>query len=277
MTLLLIDVVGNIGAGKSTVLQEIDALLTGARDHCVMCEPIEVWRSPIAPGDKSSLEYLYEDTRRNGFAFQMFAQQTRFEQMLAAASSGVRTLFVERSCIGKHDVFAQDMRDTGALDALQYHTYTHMKRLSRRALQEFVAARQGVARTPRVCELTVCGELTVCELTVCELTVYLRTRPELCLKRVMQRGRKEECDHVTHEYLLRLHALHDACYRTAIGQPDTHNSVCTIEMDYCPTEVDGEDGVGIVTMSPGDIASAILDNVRHLCMANDVMTGCPRA
>ena len=42
-----------------------------------------------------------------------------------------------------------------------------------------------------------------------DLVFYLRTKPETCLKRLHSRGRHEEIDRITLDYLRSLHDLHE--------------------------------------------------------------------
>lgn len=205
--LLIVDIVGNIGAGKSTVLAHIqrawadDARCHGRTAH-VLCEPIDVWtapqpfhqepqdtQSPQVPRKTTSpLDCLYEDPKTHGFAFQMYAFQTRLEQLLHVPAA-TDVLFVERFCMSEVDVFAEAMVAQGALSAMQLLTYGHLKRTARQVLPRLFPHR-----------------------SIRHETVYLRGQPEGCMARMRSRGRIAEVQGVTPAHVEMLHGLHDARY-----------------------------------------------------------------
>lgn len=211
---LFVDIVGNIGAGKSTVLSEVQKLIVeqNVNDAYVLYEPVDEWRAPILKPpnsatheeDKSPLQFLYEDPKQSGFAFQMLALQTRSRQQFALPSNA-RIVFVERNCNNAVDVFAEDMLTHGLLTPLQYHTYTHMRKLSQETLEKFVFKHQDMRM----------------------LTIYIRTEPSLCMVRILNRGRDEECANISSDYLCRLHDLHELHYY----QDCNCNSAKVIDMD----------------------------------------------
>jgi deoxyadenosine/deoxycytidine kinase len=200
---LRINIVGNIGAGKSTVMQEMRTVFdenpyTLGRVH-IMCEPIDKWTAAMGPANPSPLQELYADPSRNAFAFQMYALQTRLAQQLQAVQKkDVDIVLIERDCLASVDVFAEDMLSTGCLNDMQLFVYNDMREFGR----SVIASASGPS----------CDRV---------FTVYLRTDPNACMARIQGRGRSEECAHITADYLHRLHALHEKHY---CGSHDTRNA-----------------------------------------------------
>jgi deoxyadenosine/deoxycytidine kinase len=198
--LLIVDIVGNIGAGKSTVLAQIqrtwanDARCHGRTAH-VLCEPVDVWTAPHPFHQESHqdcksspLDCLYEDPKTHGFAFQMYAFQTRLEQLLHVPAA-TDVLFVERFCMSEVDVFAEAMVSQGALSAMQVLTYGHLKRTARQVMPRLFPRR-----------------------SIRHETVYLRGQPKGCMARMRSRGRIAEVQGVPLAHVEMLHELHDARY-----------------------------------------------------------------
>lgn len=246
-THVVVDVVGNIGAGKSTILKEIEAIAR-SEASCIdiLCEPIEEWRAPIAAAitdddddndgapdrPRTPLQYLYMNPKANAFAFQMFALQTRVHQQLSLARAA-DVIVVERNFSSDVDVFADSMLANGFMTPLQLYTYTHLKKLSKQAVSDVVFKGRRVR----------------------ELTVYLRTQPRNCMQRLQRRGREEECCNISIPYLEDLHKLHERHYHN--GRTATGDEELVIDMDYLCEK----DGV-VKTLKPSDIASTIWSHVR---------------
>jgi deoxyadenosine/deoxycytidine kinase len=228
--MIILDIVGNIGAGKSTVLEHIAKTMTTSTCR-ILPEPIELWRSPIAE-DETPLSCLYSDPHRHGFTFQMFAMQTRLQQQLSALSSEGRSsnaiFVVERYCASIKDVFIEDAFQQGVVDAFQYHTYAHLKQFARDLIHGKVEE-------------------------VDHITIYLRTDPVKCMHRMLRRNRAEECQHVSLEYLTRLHDLHEASYCHHSSNHETQT--WTIQVD---------DHEGGETLAPEQIAQQVLQHVSAL-------------
>jgi deoxyadenosine/deoxycytidine kinase len=186
--LLFINLEGNIGAGKSTILTKI-ARTPGFH---VIQEPIDLWRAPIVSEscyDTSPLALLYSDPGKNGFAFQMYAMETRMQALLAAPPDA-EVIIMERSCVSPHDIFGAVMRAKNEMSDLEWHTYQAF-----RAMTRAMVDRMYPTENERI-----------------DIDVYLRTDPVECMRRIHARGRAEESSGITAEYIQSLHALHEAAF-----------------------------------------------------------------
>jgi thymidylate kinase len=70
-----------------------------------------------------------------------------------------------------------------------------------------------------------------------DLIFYLRTRPDTCLKRLQRRGRPEEINTVTLEYLTRIHELHETWLATNSTKLYRPPNVIIIDADKSIDEV----------------------------------------
>lgn len=113
---LFVCLAGNIGVGKTTLGQELAALLGGT-----------FYPEPLAEG---YLDDYYADPKRWALEFQVFMLSERFEQHLRIAHTpGVA---VEDRGILEDTIFARMLADDGVIDARGFSTYLrHYGRLSR--------------------------------------------------------------------------------------------------------------------------------------------------
>lgn len=112
---------GNIGAGKSTLLSRIR---TAVPEWQIVDEPVDTWTSLKNAAGKDLLELFYEDKRRWAYTFQNCAILTRLKTLQAAlASAKAPVLLTERSVLTDRFVFAEMLRDSGDIDALEWTLY----------------------------------------------------------------------------------------------------------------------------------------------------------
>lgn len=259
---IVVDVVGNIGAGKSSLLKEVAARLHGGQlttaqgtyRVLVLEEPIDKWRcalptsgasSGVSGVRKSPLQLMYEDPVAHGFAFQLYALQTRLTALLTALLTtaskveskdesnkpAVRGIIVvcERSCVSRTgDIFGDLMREQ--MTGLEFIAYQEAREACRLA----VAAAIGEAR---------------------ELIVYLRCEPEVCMARILQRGRPEEvvtANDSMPRLLDTLHKEHDARFmasRDDITASDASAASAAMRLDAGPSR------------SPDTLAAELLEHL----------------
>jgi deoxyadenosine/deoxycytidine kinase len=220
----LIDVQGNIGAGKSTTLAHVVPLLEAAlvassseyvRPALVVAvqEPVEAYKDvragldpaldvvrAVADADSSMLEAMYAGRPGAAALFQTMALTERVmatRRALAGALADARTrgravgtvfLVTERSPDADAHIFAKGLVESGAMSASEMCGYHRVYRDWR----------------------------TLLPVHTHLLTVYLRAEPHVCFARVQARARDGE-SRVTLGLLERLHARHEALYHTKGG------------------------------------------------------------
>eukprot|EP00798_Chlamydomonas_sp_ICE-L_P032768 gene32768-33831_t len=177
----LISIEGNIGCGKTSLLNEIDSRVTASNLKIrVEFEPVEEWTKDFkgvsGRGSKNMLGEFYNDKDRNAMSFQMFVLYTRMKQYRRIAEDNINTVTViERSMDTDMNVFAM----------MTYHmTIAHGTRMSRGTMK-----RKKTIAFP-------CAN------------VYLKCSASKCLERIGVRNRDAEIG-VTLEYLQDVEKIHE--------------------------------------------------------------------
>ena len=197
---------GNIGAGKSTVLDKVTPVLAkllakDGADLITVPEPIDRWTSV---GGHNLFAAFYADQARWSALFQAHAMVTRVEAVDTAVEAwrrqrqqeenGVnvppRTLYVlcERSIHTDRHIFVRALHEAGSLSDMELATYKEW--------WDFWQQRLYPGRVVAV--------------------VHLRAEPQRCERHIRERDRTAESA-VTQKYLAKLGDLHDE----AMAQADT--------------------------------------------------------
>jgi deoxyadenosine/deoxycytidine kinase len=175
---------GNIGAGKSTFL---DVLCDGTLELQdiieIVPEPVEEWQK-VETGEHAPvnlLDQFYKDPKRYAYAFQHYVLLTRMQKDRNARSSNKPLQILERSIFSDRMVFVRAMHEAGFLGDLELSIY-----------DSWFSMQIGQDRA-----LTPDG------------FIYLKARPETCIKRLRNRNRSEEAG-VDEAYLENLHDKHES-------------------------------------------------------------------
>ena len=156
---------GNIGAGKTTLLGHIENLAKSFNQYqiIVLREPVDVWSTVRSPDGLNILENFYKDPVKYAFPFQVLAFTTRLTMLKNAIKNNpdCEVIICERSLYADGNIFAKMLYDDGTMDDLSYQIY---RKMYEDAIEEFPL--RGV--------------------------IYLTIPPELCAKRIVQRGRSGE-------------------------------------------------------------------------------------
>ena len=170
----LIVVEGNIGTGKSTLLNILHQRL----NVNLIPEPTAKWQQV---GDAENLLHLfYKDTPRWAYTFQSYAFLTRVHTTIEHLTQSNQTIHVlERSVYCDRFCFAKNCYESGSMTALEWHIY---KEWFSWLVENFTPQPSGF--------------------------VYLRTEPEVSFARIAKRQRHEETG-IPLSYLQALHSKHD--------------------------------------------------------------------
>ena len=182
MSFTLLSVEGNIGAGKSTFLSVLRKALEACGINVIILpEPVHQWEEMRDEADgKSIIAKFYADPRNYSFPFQMVAYITRISAIRKAVRENPGAVIICERCLdADRNVFATMLRDDGKMDPFLYNIYC-------RWFNEF----DSDWRSGR------------------QVRVYLRARPETCLRRVHKRQREGET--VDLAYLEKCHSYHEA-------------------------------------------------------------------
>ena len=177
MPILTID--GNVGAGKTTLLTRIREALPNAE---IELEPVEKWMQMRTPGaDKSLFELYYADPVKYGFAFQIMALQTRFDNLVKMSrADSDKIVICERSFLTDYQVFARLMHTKGFISDVEMEVYKRW--------HEFITD---------LVKPQIVG------------SVYLKADPEVCMGRIKKRARAGE-DNIQLAYIQELHDAHES-------------------------------------------------------------------
>lgn len=103
---------GNIGAGKTTVLKIIGALMT---DVIFVEEPINEWQNL---GGMNLLEKFYYDPDRWGFSFEFYVMLSKIKALAKVADSDKSIIILERSLFS-NKIFMDISAQLGKLNAFE--------------------------------------------------------------------------------------------------------------------------------------------------------------
>lgn len=169
----VISIEGNIGSGKSTLVNELKKTLQSDK-ICFLDEPIDVWNTIVDEDGKTMLENYYKDSKKYAFSFQMMAYISRLS-ILKKASETYDVIITERSLYTDKHVFCQMLYDDGLINHLEYTIYNKW-------FEEFNISHQ-------------------------IHYVYLKTDPTTSYDRVIKRNRHGET--IPLSYLEKCHMYHD--------------------------------------------------------------------
>lgn len=170
---ILISVEGNIGAGKSTLIEE---LKRRNKNWNFIDEPVDVWSSIKNEDEESLLSVYYKDPKRWSYSFQSCALLSRFQNIEKAMLSftvkeplgkdGGSSVFITERCLDTdYHVFAKMLRDQGSIDSLEFGIYSR--------LYDFLRSSMTIPLTA---------------------IIHIDTKPVKCLERIKLRNRTGESE-----------------------------------------------------------------------------------
>lgn len=177
---LFLIVEGSIGAGKSTMLEQLGRILT--MEHkmktIIIPEPVDVWEATGA------LAHFYKDTQANGYQFQTFVYSTRVIRINEYVKKypDADIYLIERSVISDKYLFVKLLQESGGFTPLQTVMY-----------EQWVTMWDGLLpfKAPHG-------------------FIYLAPSVDETLRRIQIRGRSGE--HVPRDYQEKLHRKHEELF-----------------------------------------------------------------
>ena len=169
---LLISIEGNIGAGKSTIIDNLKEHMKGNTDVMFLKEPVDIWESiKDKKTDENILQKFYNDPNKYAFSFQVMAYVTRLSTIRTAIRENpdCRVIICERSLDADRNIFAKMLYEDGKIEDIHYQIYLHF-------YEEYVK------------DYKLDG------------IVYINADAEVCYNRTVKRSRNGESS-ITKEYL----------------------------------------------------------------------------
>lgn len=200
MAPLVLSFDGNIGSGKSTLVEEARKLLfksssvTQPFSNIVFLqEPVDIWKTIVDETGTTILAKFYADQETWSFAFQMMAYISRLSILKKTIKENPNALIITERCVyTDRNVFAKMLYDSKKINQIEYTIYLKW-------FDEFL------------------------EDTPVHGIVYLDVTPEICFERIAKRGREGEVIPV--EYLRECERYH----KDWISNIDYSTSLCTLD------------------------------------------------
>lgn len=161
---------GNIGSGKTTLINRLKNYTSVE----ALEEPVNKWRTI---GDTNLFELMHQDPARWSYTFQNYVLLTMWQNHQKESNKDF--LIIERSVYSAIYCFVENLHRDGNFADVEYNVF-----------HEWFEWMTSIVK-PRV-----------------DLFIYLQTRPEKCMERVQERGRKEDRD-LTLDFLRTVHERHE--------------------------------------------------------------------
>jgi len=176
---MLFSIEGNIGSGKSTLVELLKKNITEVSNIPVhfVDEPVSQWETIKSTDGKNMIELFYSDPTKYAFAFQMMAYISRLSMLHETMLRYPKDIIItERCLLTDYHVFAKMLYENKNMLKEEYEIYQKW----------FYYFQQEI-----------------------ELTgiIYLKTEPEVAHERCLKRAREGET--ITLEYLEKCHKKHE--------------------------------------------------------------------
>ena len=173
----IISIDGNIGSGKSTLMEQLRKYFSNNPNIVFLKEPVDEWETITDENGTTILEKFYKNSSKYGFSFQIMAYISRLDVMRKAIKLNPNAVFIsERSLFTDKFVFAKMLFDSGNIELINYKIY----------LKWFD---------------TFADDFPVSKI------IYVNTEPEICHQRIVKRSRTGESN-IPLDYLQNCHKYH---------------------------------------------------------------------
>ena len=173
---LFVSVQGNIGSGKSTLVENMKQYYRNDPKICFLQEPVDLWNKVTDENGVTILENYYGDQKRWAFSFQIMAYISRLALVRKEMKKDYDIVISERCIYADNHVFAKMLYDEGKINEIDYKIYMMW-------FNEFT------------------DEFPL------DKVIYIRTKPETSEQRVIKRSRQGEA--IPLEYLSKCHDYHE--------------------------------------------------------------------
>lgn len=177
----LISIEGNIGAGKSTILEHLEKHLTSslqANKVLFLKEPLDIWENFHDEAGNNILQKFYANQVRYAFTFQVMAFITRLSLLRQAIHNNpdVDIIIIERSLCADKNIFMNMLHADGIVEKIEFDIYNKW-------YAEYI------------------------EKYRVDAVIYMDSNPEVCSVRINRRNRNGE-DNIPLDYLKKCRDFH---------------------------------------------------------------------
>ena len=122
---MIISVEGNIGSGKSTLVDNLKHHLSNKEINYVFVqEPVDTWNTIMDKEGEPILTKFYRDQERYSFSFQMMAYISRLSILRKAVKENPDSVIITERCVHTdRNVFAQMLYDDDKILETDYQIY----------------------------------------------------------------------------------------------------------------------------------------------------------
>jgi thymidylate kinase len=175
----IISIEGNIGSGKSTILELLKEECKKMYDIIFLQEPVSEWNQITDNSGQTILSKFYENQEKYSFAFQMMAYISRLSLLKKTIKEHPGVIIVTERCLetDRH-VFAKMLYDNGKIEEVEYKIYL-------RWFDDFIE-----------------------EVKINKI-IYLKTLPETSYYRIGKRSRNGESS-ISLDYLISCDIYHQS-------------------------------------------------------------------
>jgi deoxyadenosine/deoxycytidine kinase len=194
---VIISIEGNIGAGKTTIVQELNKEFNGAKNIIFVKEPVDIWETITDNDGQTILQKFYAEPSKYAFQFQVMALTTRLSLIRETIKNNpdCEILICERSVDADKEIFAKMLHDDGLITDLDYKIYSLMS-------------------TEHAKDFTVAGH------------IYINADADICFNRIHKRSRNGEGG-IELSYLEKCKKYHDEWLNKYEGWNYNNNTIST--------------------------------------------------
>lgn len=176
---MIITVDGQIGSGKSTILQYLATHLD-PNQYVVLLENVGDWTSLKDSSGASIFDLFYQDKAKYSYVFQSFVLLSRMQVLVDARRSHPgKTIICERSFMTDLEIFAKSLYELDYISEIEWSVYVKWHKAAQ-----------------AIIDVKVDG------------IIYIRATPTVCMERIQMRNRQSE-DKIDAGYLNLLHKKHE--------------------------------------------------------------------
>lgn len=192
---IILSIEGNIGAGKSTIIEKMKERMSS--DEVIFVkEPVDEWEHFRDNTDgENILMKFYADQTRYAFTFQVLAYTTRLALLRKTIreNPAAKVIVCERSLDADRNIFAKMLHDSGKMSDIEFQIYDHF--FSEYSEKDEFRISQSPPNTPQI-RYNLDG------------VIYIDADPEICSERIKKRSREGESG-IPVEYLKSCRDYHE--------------------------------------------------------------------
>jgi deoxyadenosine/deoxycytidine kinase len=201
---IIISIEGNIGSGKSTILEKLEEYTNNRCDlkFVFLKEPVDIWEGIQDPNTgENIIQKFYQDQSKYAFPFQVMAYASRLSMLRNAIQYKTADIIVcERSLDADKYIFAKMLYDEGKIDEISYQIYNYF-------YKEYMA------------DLQLDG------------IIYINADAKVCHERINKRSRLGESG-IPLEYLQKCQSYHDEWLKNTATVVYNINANVDVKYDY---------------------------------------------